>query len=435
MRHAGAVHTATWLLTAVAATVIAAATAPAKPLKCMERFKVKDFVIGAWWGPDPSEANYRLYMDAGFNVLMTYRNRANSKYGPDYQLPDKEMKLAEKLGLWVMLDTYMRNDTPWGGMPLEPPEDNPLHHSARLGELKWLQERYGDSPVLAGYLLGDNCGLHDYMANNAKYLLETAPELFPWMSTNPDVEAQAKAPMPLLTTQNYPFLYQVNEPEATKRLAFCNRLELDRKCANRLDMALWPFINCCDAVSPSQLHFQMYASVAYGAQGIWYFHYNCNIFDPAKEEPGPLYQAAKECNLYVASIGPRVLGHRCLGVYHSPGRDAADGCLTPGPRRLIEDMSSRLLAGLLAPEERFNAEDCQPDYVMVVDKRTVKQGEPEPRERRVLIKFAPTVRWVTVFEPNADGGSTGKRVDARGGLRLRLKAGQGVLLQVAGFRS
>ena len=135
----------------------------AKPLACMERFRVKDFVLGAWWGPDPSEANYRAYQDAGFNVLMTYRNRANPDHGPDYRVPDREFELAEKLKLWVMLDTYMKNETPWGGIAPDPPSEHPTLHPARLAQLKWLLDRYGKSPALCGILLGDNCGLHDYM--------------------------------------------------------------------------------------------------------------------------------------------------------------------------------------------------------------------------------------------------------------------------------
>lgn len=157
----------------------------AEPLACMQRFKLHDFVISAWWGPDPSERNYRMYQDASFNVLLTYRNRANPKYGPDYQLPDTELMLAQKVGLWVILDTYMRNDTPWGGADLDPPAEDHSHHPARPAELAWLQRQYGHHPRLVGYLLGDNCGLHGYMADNAKTLLATAPELFPWMSTNP----------------------------------------------------------------------------------------------------------------------------------------------------------------------------------------------------------------------------------------------------------
>lgn len=403
----------------------------AEPLACMRRFKLRDFVIGAWWGPDPCERNYRMYQDASFNVLLTYRNRANPKYGPDYQLPDTELMLAQKVGLWVVLDTYMRNDTPWGGADLDPPAEDPLHHPARPAELAWLQRQYGHHARLVGYLLGDNCGLRGYMADNAKTLLATAPKLFPWMSTNPDVEAQARAPMPLLTTQNYPFLDQVNESEPAKRRAFSSRLESDRQAANRYDMALWPFVNCCGAVSPSQLRFQVFTSVAYGAQGIWYFHYHDNIWDPKTEQPGPLYEAAKACNSCVALVGPRVVGQRCSGVFHTAGPETADKALTPGPGQLIEQMSDALLAGVLAPEKRLKVGRDDPDYVLVVDKRTVRPDEEEPAVRAVHIKFGTGVRAVTILGPETSREAPPERLPADSRtLRLRMAAGEGVLLKV-----
>jgi hypothetical protein len=407
------------------AGLLLASAAWGKPLACMERFRVKDFVIGAWWGPDPSEANYRAYQDAGFNVLMTYRNRGNERYGPDYQNPGLEFELAEKLKLWVMLDTYMKNETPWGGVAPDPPSEHPTHHPARLAQLKWLLDRYGRSPVLAGILLGDNCGLHDYMAQNARYLLEQRPDLFPWMSTNPSVDAQGAAPMPLLTTQNYPFLYQVNEPEPIKRKAYCDRLEIDRLSANKLNMALWPFLNCSGTVSPSQLRFQENACVAYGSQGIWYFHYNDNLWDPKDEKPGPLYATAQECNRYVASVGAQVIGRRGAGVYHFPDAETPAGALTPGPGQLVTGMTDALMVGLLVPEEQFSAENPRPDHVMVVDKRTAKPGEPEPPARLVCVQFSDAVRTVQVF----DGPSPREqRLGPDHRLTLSLRAGQGVLV-------
>ncbi|MBM3473417.1 MAG: hypothetical protein FJX75_09130 [Armatimonadetes bacterium] len=407
------------------AGLVLASAASAKPLACMERFRVKDFVIGAWWGPDPSEEDYRAYQDAGFNVLMNYRNRANAKYGPDYQNPDLEFELAEKLKLWVMLDTYMKNDTPWGGIAPDPPSEHPTHHPARLAQLKWLLDRYGKSPVLAGILFGDNCGLHDYMAQNARYLLEQRPDLFPWMSTNPSIDEQGAVPMPLLTTQNYPFLYQVNDPEPVKRKAYCDRLEIDRQSANKLNMALWPFLDCSGSVSPSQLRFQENACVAYGSQGIWYFHYNDNVWDPKDEKPGPLYAAAQECNRYLASVGAQVIGRRCAGVYHFPDAETPAGALTPGPDQLVTGMTDALMVGLLVLEERFSAEDPRPDRLMVVDKRTVKAGDPEPAARLVAVEFSEAVRAVQVF-----GGPSPReqRLGPDRRLTLSLEAGQGVLV-------
>jgi len=414
---------------------VCGAQAVGAPLQCMERFKFRDFVIGAWWGPDPSEANYKVYTEGGFNVLMTYRNRAASylagdmKYGPDYQLPDREMELARKLGIHVLLDTYMLNDTPWGGVALDPPETNGSHHPARLAELKWLQKRYGADPMLVGYLLGDNCGLHDYMADNARYLLETAPGLFPWMSTNPDPNAQADVPMPLLTTQNYPFLYQVNDPEPAKRKAFCDRLEVDRVHANTHGMALWPFVNTEGQVSPSQIRFQVDATLAYGAQGLWYFHYYANIFDAKTESPAPLYEPVKERNEYIQRVvGPSVVGCRCAGVFHSAGDETPSGALTPGPGQLVEAMSPGLMVGTLVPEADFAAGPGGARYLMIVDRRTVRPGEDEPGWRRASLTLDAAITGATVL-----GAKSTKNVNLVSGHRVfvDLRAGDGVLVELA----
>ena len=397
-----------------------------RPLQRMARFKVKEFVIGAWWGPDPTEANYRAYRNAGFNMLMTYRNRANSdKNGPSYQVPDKEFALAEKLGLWVMLDTYMANDTPWGGIAPDPPPEEPMHHQARPEQLKWLLGRYGKSPVLAGIVLGDDCLLRDYMVVNAEHMLETVAELFPWMATNLDTKKQTRAPVPLLTTHNYAFFYKSHEPEPAMRKAYCDRLDRDRQTANQFNMVLWPFLNCTSVISPSQLRFQEYACVAYGGQSIWYFHYNENVWDARNETPGRLYATARECNRYVASIGSRLIGNRCIGVFHSPDSEQPRNALAPGEGQFIRSMSGDLMAGLLVPEHRMDLPDARPRYVMVVNKQTSKLDEPEPGEREVHVEFAPDVGSISVF-------ASGAKVTRTQGNRIAvsLKPGAGVLLEV-----
>jgi len=427
------------LLIAVSAGLLCTCVWP-KPLKCMDRFKFKDFVIGAWWGPDATEEGYKLYKDAGFNVVM------QASRG---QMPDEQLRLAEKLRLKVIIDTFTPNNRPWGGV--QPPDVDPNEdgqHAARPGELEWLQERYGDHPALVGYLLNDNCGLHDYTVECARYLLKTAPGMFPWMSTNPDPAGQSKVPMPIITTQNYPFLYNFREPERTKRLIFCNTLERDRVDSNRYQMAIWPFVNVAGGVTPSQLRFQLFTSIAYGAQGIPYFFWHVWIGNGRR---GPLFQTAKACNRYIAStVGPRVLGHRCIGVYHTPESEMPAGGLQPAPGQLVESMSSRLLAGVLVPEDSFLSGNNTPDYLMVVDKRTVKMpgkqlnsgalseeqtaelvrqmASQEPQPRRLRIQFGAGVERVQVLLPR--GRSQMYELGSNRAIHLNLSAGQGLLLKL-----
>jgi len=509
-----------------------ARAAETKPLKRMERFKAKGFVIGSWCPPSPSEANYRAYMDAGFNLVMTERS---------YQNPDKEFEIAEKLGLWVLIDTYMKNETPWGGMELDPPPDEPLHHRARPAELKWLLERYGQSPVLAGVLLGDDCGLEDHMIENAEYMLKVAPGVFPWYSINLDRERQTRAPIPMLSTQNYVFVIRKDEPEPVKRKAYCDQIERDRQWVNGHNMALWPWIICQPEASPSEVRFQVYSSIAYGAQGLWYYFFRGNVWDTAKRKPGPKHAVVRECNRYVAAIGQRLIGRRSIGVFHSTDAEQANGeagsaaanrggrgpgkvhlgfrlgdltpefrsehgipenvglrisdvnrqlsagkagvqhgdiliafdgqtivswpqfmellrghsagdkvlltvhrrpkgrvdmrvvldaveevnPLTPGKDKFIRSMSDHVLAGMLVPEDKMDIPGAGPDSVMVVDKRTVKPGEPEPGEREVYVEFGPEVGSISVFT----SGTTKTRT--RGcRITLSLKPGAGVLLEV-----
>jgi hypothetical protein len=264
------------------------------------------------------------------------------------------------------------------------------------------------------------------MSANAQYLMETAPGLFPWMSTNPDISAQSHAPMPLLTTQNSPFLYQVNDPEPVKRRAYCARLDVDRQNANRLDMALWPFLNTEGAVSPSQLRFQLFSSIAYGAQGVWYFHWHANVWDGRAEAPAALYDATREANHFAARMGERTLGCRSPGAYHVAGaEDAPDGALLAGKGQGVERMTDGLLAGVLIEEKAFRAGETRPTHIVVVDERTVPPGQAEPPVREVRVKLgiaAPAARVLT------ETGDEVRSLTPGGRVVLELPAGGAALI-------
>jgi len=366
-------------------------TDAAKPLECMQRFQCREFVIGAWAWPDarPSpdffdEEYCRRYKEAGFNVILyAFPNWLGTKCPPISF--DEPMRLAEKVGLGVVIHTVTLDAEPWGDVeiPAEKYREITDGHYARLPELQWLHARYGNSPALAGYLLNDNCGLHDYTVECANWLLTNAPGVFPWMSTNPDPEGQAKVPMPMLSTQVYPFSYHHGAPEKHNRLSFCNVLERDRHQANRSNMALWPIVATFSSTeSPSQLRFQAFTSIAYGAQAVWYFSYT-------RYFRAVLYDAAQECHAYIGSaVGPRVLGHRSIGVFHA-GSEIPKGALIPGPGKLLESMNSNLLVGVLVTEQQFKAGNPEPDYLIVVDTRTSRVAEPERTWWREWNKTSP----------------------------------------------
>ncbi len=400
----------------------ASATQPT-PLTRMVPYKMKEFIIGSWPFHSDYDENFCLrYKAAGFNTLID---------------SPAILDLAEKTGLKVIIHTA-----------LHPVMDKTSGHFtgkfdmgeyAHLPEIQWFHKMYGKKPALAGYLLNDNCKLHDYTIDVSRWMRTNCPEQIPFMSHNPDAGGQAKVidALPILCSQNYPYGYNNQWSESKKRLEFCKRLEEDRSHANANDMVIWPIFAVyggattdgkaakpCD-LSPSQIRFQAFSSLAYGAQSLWYFAYSSKR--PVWKDGGSVRTAVTYCNDYIVPVvGPRVLGTRSVGVFHSKhADDAPQGTPPLAEDRIVENMDSELLAGVLMGQDDFAAGKSTPAYVLVVDKRTVQAGQPDPPARKVSVSFGPQVRKVTILGDKARTGSVNGNLAT-----LNLIGGDGVLLRL-----
>jgi len=173
------------------------------------QFRYPGFVIGAWWGPDATDAELRLYHEAGFNVVMAGRYMQLDDYA-DPEKGVRELDLARKHRLWVMFDTYTKNDRPWGGKRSEEPYEHPLHHPASLLELQWLYERLGKHPALLGFMIGDDQGeVTPRAAQCTRFLFEQPkPHLIPWLCGWIPPENLARHNNPIANPQIYPTLYE-----------------------------------------------------------------------------------------------------------------------------------------------------------------------------------------------------------------------------------
>ncbi len=334
-------------------------------IECLERFGVDNLVLGVWaWGdrfPKGQEYDRDVYLKelsgAGFNCFI----------GGAADLP-----YLEKYNLSIMYGIW----------------------KAKLHQLKEHYEKCGDHPRIIGYHLNDNCSLHDYTVKCAEWLQKNNPRVIPWMSTNPDPIGQSKVPMPVISSQAYPFSYGSARTHAQNAAAFCNMCEGDRAVANRYNLAVWTIIGCFShSEAPSAYRFQTNAAIAYGAKGVWVFAYN-RYFRPV------LNRAAGPTNRYLTQVvGPRILGHRSVRVFHTPP-SMPGGHEKPAPGKLITKMDGALLAGVLVPEDKFRQWIDAPEYVMVVDKRVKKfsqagkigswtgghsDGEPQPLWFKELI--------------------------------------------------
>jgi hypothetical protein len=176
--------------------------------------------------------------------------------------------------------------------------------------------------------------------------------------------------------------------------------------------------------SDSLIRFQVYASLAYGAQGIWYFTYRDGLQKGAgyptdaevRKNLLPTWQVAAEANHRVAAWGPHLLGRSAAGIFHTGW--SAPHAATPAEGKLIEGMSEDLLVGLLTKPGKL-------PLAMVVDKRVDKRPGTIP-DREVELRFARAVASIRVLdgsEERAVGGNV---------IRLRLPGGGGQLLALRG---
>ncbi|MCD6351991.1 MAG: hypothetical protein J7M26_07720 [Armatimonadetes bacterium] len=414
-------------------------------------FKFKGFVLGAWWGPGPTEAEVAAYADAGFNVVMCGRYMEDGNYG-DPEAAAHELDLAHKYGLGVMFDTYTMNDRPWGGKA-GPVEKHPTHHPASLIELQWLYKKFGDHPALVGFMIGDDQGrVSQRSAACTDFLFRQRPHLMPWLCGWIAPRDLAAHNNPICNPQIYPTLYNWGASPLDLVRAYCRTYASFARQCRREGIIFWPMFNVAAARGANPLggymprdslaRFPAYAALAYGAEGIWYFTYNGGAlirpgsYTTRREVEAaltPQYWVARRTNRDIAAWGPRVLGATCEGLFSTAfasqqpdwpfpqdlaAQTSAEDCVEPAAGKLVEAMSDDLLVGVLS-------KPGQPPLAMIVDCRASKSFGDLPR-RRVTVHFARAVETVRVLRGHRPGALT------RRDLELSLRAGEGQMVELLG---
>jgi len=421
------------LLLILAAISTAAAASP----KDGWNFKMKDFVICAWFGPDGNDAEVRVYKECGFNSVMVGRYMTA---GGEYCQPDevqRQLDLARKYKLKAFLDTYTRNHLPWGGISV--PYTGPGHHNATPPELEWIHKRFGKHPALIGYMIGDDQGaITDQTGKNTDFLHKNAPHLIPWICGWVPADDLARHGNPIIDPQMYPTLNNSNPADIQARNYTSGLQNLRQQC-RKYDLISWPMFNIVGVKADSMIRYQVYSSLAYGAQGIWYFCYRDNTgefpgdagrafnsvlegqkgavtYKAVKEELRPTYYDAQECNRRVKTWGPKLLGCTAAGIYHTGWKQDGEDVFIPGYGKTVIKMSDNLLLGILT---KPNAKPL----AMVVDKRVSKERDAfAPRE--IEITFTGNVSRIAILE----GKQT---LQVKGNIvKLTLPAGGGQLLEL-----
>ena len=394
-------------------------------------FKFKKFPIGAFNGPNATDAEYQVYKECGFNVVITPRYL---HYG-GYDKVEEALDLAGKHGLAAVVETYTHHTRPWGGKAGKWYRHR-SHHPATLPELQWIHKRYGKHPAVIGYMLADDVGnLPAQVVETTKWLRDNEPRLWPWVcQLTLRTGSLARAGNPLVIPQLYATLYKSHYPPTNRMQYYCRQIDTLRRSCLGQGLLPQPMFNVSTWKKPvksdSIVRFQVYASIAYGAQGIWYFTYRdlgslVNGKAPSDSVKGVKaicdvkWPVAKEANHRVAAWGPKLLWREVREIYHS-GRKGWElpGNLQAGPDKLIVKMSDELLVSI--PRK-----DGAAPLAMVVDKR-VDDGYKTIKPREVQITFSKGVKSVDILEKGKS-----RKVDGRT-VKLTLKGGGGQLLQLNG---
>jgi hypothetical protein len=366
------------------------------PLKCMEKYKrIDEYPVMAW----------------------CFHGAGSPGYNKEF------VKQAELSGFNVLVDSelMLKPCESFKGMKVFPPA---FKYSPAKFDKK-IFDRYGDHPLLMGVILDDNCRSLRASMPGGKYLSEKYPHIIPYVSENPTPHAQGKTPMRVMGTQNY---------EMTRGRAvpgYCGIMNRDRWYANKDDMSFFPIFSA--PTPPAIYRFQVNAALAYGAQGVLSFAYCPGDRWPQWKAPdGWLAKAARPVHLYARKIAGRHLwGTRCLIVIHAPGKRIERGQELAMKGRIVEHLDSELMAGFLVPEKDFVGWDDSraPDYAMVVDKRIPRVKESVFRVAKLRFHHSVTHVDVLRMPKDADsepihviqpGGLTAVKIDAGGGLLLRL---------------
>jgi len=409
------------------------------------RFGFDRFVVGAWWGPCPSDAEMRAYRKAGFNTVMVGRYMAMADYGNLAKLA-RDLEAASRHQLGAFIDMYTTDARPWGGIAGDPHARAPLpttwkeyggtgeyQMSANFEQFRWLYERFGDHPATIGFLLADDQSkLTPDLVQMTDFLREREPHLMPWICQNAfEPEELAAHDNPISSFQTYPTLYQREKDARAQMQVQCDSFNIIAAACEKHNLVMWPMFDVCGDRSDSLARFQVYASAAYGSDGIWYFCYKTGLTRATRCQEGymiesesemqaellPEYFAAKDANNRVLAWGDRLLGCMRDGMVNT-GYAIEDG-LAPGDQgSRIAEMDDDLLVGFLRKPRA-------PLLAMIVDKRVSKEsGTLEPRTVRG--EFDDSIGAIRGLE-RADAVSA--QIDDRS-VTMALPAGGGQLFEL-----
>jgi len=318
----------------ILALLILACLAVAVPTaRAQVRFEQTEFCIGFWVDP-PADENwdlrYREIADANFNVVLGFFGATT------VETAQRQVELCEQLGMKAIVSRVTDD-------PYELP----------------------DGPACWGYGLGDEPGAAAFpaLAEQVAALREARPGRLAYINLFPNY-----APPAALGTETYDehlrqFVdvvdpdvlsmdhYPMFTPTADGRQGYIDNLASMREVSLEAGIPFWNFFNTMPFgphfdTTESQLRWQIYSSLAYGAKGVLYFCYwtprggefpKGGAIITAEGRRTRHYDQARRINAELKAMGPTLMALTSTGVRRIQRGDDVAALLTGSPIASITD--------------------------------------------------------------------------------------------------
>lgn len=385
------------------------------PAVAKQPWRFRKFPIIAWWGP-PGTAraeDFRGYEEAGFTL---YAANPDSGY-------NRALQLAAQAGLPVMAYRQAQGF----GLPPQPADFS----RQREQIVGWLtNDEPGGEAAVTQSITAVNTLMREDPTRRALFNL-LPPDAQQNPSTEPIIEAAVRNGMPLLSYDSY----VLSADGTDNTVAHFRYLEQFRQASLRYKVPFWAFALSIKHLgyrrpSESDLRWNHFTNLAYGAKGLWYFTYwgptswdnwdSVAIVNPADGSKTELYEQVKALNHAVLAVGDVLLGLSSTGVVHTSPPQGQQP-FVPNRQWITGIKAHDALIG-------FFEDNGGRRYALVVNKQHGKGLSAAQTSDTIELNFALNVHSLSAL--SWLDGKPGPLKISRGQATLQIAGGTGVLLRV-----
>ncbi|NOY59039.1 MAG: T9SS type A sorting domain-containing protein [Calditrichaeota bacterium] len=367
-----------------------------------------NFFLSAWSPPSLTDESYQYYSNANFPMVLWIPPDETAVVWPEKY----NLRCMPQAGGLLGENKYLRAPNSLPSDELTP---------ADLQKLDGMIESFKENQAVCGYYITDEPSTQAFpnLAKVVSYLHEKDPTRLSYINLFPSyasvgqtgtrnyekyVEQFLDIVKPeLLSYDHYHFFNDHDGPE------YFYNLGIIRKWALKYDI---PFCNIIQAIgwtvgnwripTAGEHRWLVYSSLAYGAKGIVWFHWNSNWGVTGSPKRDELYASIQKLNAEINSLGPVMLKLDSKAVYHS-GSIPMGGVALPN-NALIKSVSANadLVIGLFKDEK-------DADYVMLMNKDYDNRVTATIRFSRSFSQLEAfntnTEEWQNVNYQNTTGGA------------------------------